>query len=106
MPVYRLIRQKTGVFLAGEGLSEQGYVRWLAKLVRMDEAPISIYGIGLNGSDPLDLVEAALAKYDALQRQGRRYKFRGLLLDSDLCGKSPNRDTRALWPAAGSEDTE
>ena len=90
-----LIPQKRLVLLAGEGLSERGYGRWLNRLAAAHNIPVAIKAEGLAGSDPLELVEGAVNKLAAVERPGRRYRIRGLLLDTDLFGMSAGRDRRA-----------
>lgn len=94
-----LILQKRLIFLVGEGLSEQGYGRWLNKLAAAHKIPVAIKAEGLTGSGPLDLVEGAIKKLAAAKRPGRRYTIRGLLLDTDQFGKSKIRDTQAILAA-------
>lgn len=91
-----LIPQKRLIFLAGEGLSEQGYGRWLNRLAAAHKIPVAIKAEGLAGSDPLELIEGAVNKLAAVERPGRRYRIRGLLLDTDLFGKNEDRDRQAL----------
>lgn len=93
------ILQKRLVFLAGEGASEQGYGRWLNKLASKHEIPVAIRAEGHAGGDPLELVEWAINKLSAVERTGRRYSIRGLLLDTDQFDKNEDRDRQALSAA-------
>ena len=91
----RPIPQRTTVYLAGEGASEQGYGRWLNRLAHHQGVPVAFTVEKLQGGDPLDLVEQAVEKLDRLERQRGRFAVRGLLLDRDLYGDTPNRDQQA-----------
>ena len=91
-----LIPQKRLVFLAGEGLSEQGYGRWLKRLAPKHNIPVAIRADGLAGSDPLELVQGTVNKLAAVERNGTLYRTRGLLLDTDQFGKNEDRDRLAL----------
>jgi len=88
-------RIKSTVFLAGEGKSELGYSRWLARLAHVHGAPIAIQTVGLKGGDPLDLVQQAIIKLRTMEAQRGRLHTKGLLLDDDLLGNA-DRDGQAL----------
>ena len=89
------IPQRTPVFLACEGGSEYGYVRWLNRLARNCGALVAIKAERLQGGDPLELVESAMSKLRHRDRPGARFEVRGLLLDADLRGVNPGRDSEA-----------
>lgn len=90
------IPQKRMVFLAGEGLSERGYGLWLNKLAGKHEIPVVFRAEGHAGGDPLELIEWALKKLAAVERTGKRYRLRCLLLDTDQFGRNENRDRQAI----------
>lgn len=97
MPGRRLSRpRKKPVFLAGEGLSERGYARWLNRLADEIDIPVAIRAEALQGGDPLDLVEQAMDRLQAVERHRGPYQRRGLLLDGDLRGQSGQRDAQAI----------
>lgn len=101
MPPYPYVRvQKTPVFLAGEGPSEQGYGRWLGRLAHTHQMPIAIRCDGLSGGDPLDMIREALLKLEASERSGARYRRKAILLDADSLGKNEERDRTAREIAA------
>ncbi len=88
--------RKKPVFLAGEGLSERGYGRWLNRLAADAGVPVAIRAEALRGGDPLDLIEQAIDRLRTVERQRIPYRTRGLLLDSDLRGQSIERDAQAI----------
>ncbi|MEQ8195953.1 MAG: hypothetical protein RIB59_15845 [Rhodospirillales bacterium] len=90
------IQQKKLVFIAGEGLSERGYGRWLNHHAAEIGLSISIRVEALAGGDPCDLVEQSIEKLAAAEKSGARYRSRALLLDSDLRGMNIDRDQRAI----------
>jgi hypothetical protein len=97
MPSRRLSRpRKKPVFLAGEGLSERGYCRWLNRLAAETNAPVAIRAEALRGGDPLDLIEQSIDRLRTVERQRGFYRTRGLLLDGDLRGQSIERDAQAI----------
>lgn len=87
---------KKPVFLAGEGLSERGYGRWLNRLANQQNLPIAIRSERLQGGDPLDLVQQALVLLRGIERHRGAYPIRGLLLDRDRLGQSQERDRNAI----------
>jgi len=94
-----LIPQKVPALLFGEGLSEQGYGRWLNHLAKTHGVPVHIRSEKLRGSDPLDLVSQAIEKHTIIRRSLGKYKLRALLLDADLRGQNPERDAIAIKTA-------
>ena len=97
MPSRRVSRpRKKPVFLAGEGLSERGYGRWLSRLAAEAHVPVAIRAEALRGGDPLDLIEQAIDRLRTVERQRIPYRTRGVLLDSDLRGQSSERDAEAM----------
>ncbi len=97
MPSRRVSRpRKKPVFLAGEGLSERGYGRWLNRLAADTGVPVAIRAEALRGGDPLDLVEQAIDRLRTVERQRGSYRARGLILDGDLRGQSIERDAQAI----------
>jgi hypothetical protein len=95
-----VIVQRTPVLLCGEGKSEQGYGRWLDRLAGRHEVPVKIHAEALNGSDPLELVKAAVARLKTCERDGAPFLRRALLLDTDLRGRNADRDSEATNLAA------
>ena len=97
MPSRRVSRpRKKPAFLAGEGLSERGYGRWLTRLAAEAHVPVAIRAEALRGGDPLDLVEQAIDRLRTIEKQRGSYRTRGLLLDGDLRGQSSERDAQAI----------
>ena len=96
MPSRRVSRpRKKPAFLAGEGLSERGYGRWLSRLAVETNVPVAIRVEALRGGDPLDLIEQTIDRLRTVERQRGPYRTRGLLLDGDLRGQSMERDAQA-----------
>ena len=90
------IPQNRPVFVAGEGLSEQGYGRWIGRLGAVYGVPIAVRAEGLHGGDPLDLVNQAVRKLRIAERRGAKYPIRSLFLDHDTFGKNPENDQLAI----------
>ena len=88
------IHQRTPIYLACEGSSEYGYVRWLNRLARTSGALVAIKAERLQGGDPLELVESAISKLRHWDRPGARFDLRGLLLDAALRADNPRRSNR------------
>jgi hypothetical protein len=84
------IPQKIPVFVAGEGKSEEGYWRWLARFPRI----LAIRAEGLAGGDLLEMAECAIHKLN--RWRGAGITHRALVLDSEHEGGSPDRRRRAL----------
>lgn len=93
---YGRVPQRQRVFIGCEGESERCYVALLQKLLG-DMARFQLVPEVLNGGDPLALVEAA-QKMLRRERGFARDPFVGkfLILDSDLQGRSPDRDRACL----------
>lgn len=88
------IQQKQLVYWAGEGRSERGYARWVNRLASIQQIPLSISAESLAGGDPLDVMEQAVTKLEAIERRRGRYSTRILQVDDDLRGRNTGRDDR------------
>ncbi|MGU3539223.1 RloB domain-containing protein [Methylobacterium sp. A54F] len=92
----RGIPQRRRIFLGCEGESERSYGALLGRIVELRHRRVHIDGVVLQpgAGDPLALVERAV---EAMRHRANRngiYAFRALILDSDKCGLSPDRDAR------------
>ncbi len=94
-PRRRRIPPHTQVFVAGEGNSEFGYLRWLNRLAAKTGVRIAFTAKCLQGGDPLELVESALNQLTVVERRGTQFRHRALLLDRDGLGDNNTRDQRA-----------
>ncbi len=90
---------KTPVFLACEGLGEQGYGRWLNRLADDLAIPVVVQASSVGGGDPLDLVEKSIHRLRRLEKQRGPHRLRGLLLDRDCFGRDQDRDRLAIAKA-------
>ncbi len=97
MPSRRVSRpRQKPAFLAGEGLSERGYGRWLNRLAAEAHFPLAIRAESLLGGYPLDIIEQAIDRHRTVEKQRGPYRTRGLLLDGDIRGQSIERDAQAI----------
>jgi hypothetical protein len=96
---HRKIPQRRRIFVGCEGESERCYVALLQKLLG-NMAKFQLVPEVLNGGDPLALVESA-QKALRRERGNARDPFidRFLILDSDLLGRSAERDRECVKSA-------
>ena len=85
----------TQVFVGREGSSEFGYLRWLNRLAAREEIRIAFTAKRLKSGDPLELIEAAIARLAVEKRKGVNFRHRALLVDHDGLGANHDRDQQA-----------
>ena len=93
-----LIPQRLRVLFSCEGQSERAYGRWLHN--RAEQAGLHVHIDARicrppGGGDLLGLVHDTIAVINRAERDGVPYAVRGLLLDTDMRGRSNNRDQKA-----------
>jgi hypothetical protein len=100
-----LIPKRKRIFIGCEGESEQSYIAVLQRQLGMKSA-IHLVTKVLNGGDPLAIIESAKKALRA-ERVNERDRFvrRFVLLDSDLLGRSPERDARCRQIVVAEEIT-
>lgn len=77
-------RVKRPVFVACEGKSETGYVRWLNRLADAQGVPVAFTARDMKGGDPVDIAERAIRFLRGSIGGPRTYRGKYLFLDRDL----------------------
>ena len=92
------VPQRRRIFLGCEGESERSYGALLGRLIELRHHRIHIDAVLLQpgAGDPLAIVERAVSQMSRRAGRGDNYVARAVLLDSDTCGRVPDRDARAI----------
>lgn len=77
-------RVKRPVFVACEGKSETGYVRWLNRLADAQGVLVAFTARDMKGGDPVDIAERAIRFLRGSIGGPRTYRGKYLFLDRDL----------------------
>jgi len=95
------IPRRRRFFVGCEGESEQGYAAMLQEFANQNGLAIHLdTKVMSKAGDPLALIERAQAAITQGERGAKPpYVERFLLLDTDLIGQNPDRDTRMLQKA-------
>ena len=77
-------RIKRPVFVACEGGSEAGYIRWLNRLATEQGVPVAFTARNMKGGDPVDIAERAIRFLRRSMGGPKTYRGKYLFLDRDL----------------------
>ena len=77
-------RIKRPVFVACEGKSETGYIRWLNRLADTQGVPVAFNARNMKGGDPVDIVNRTIRFLRGSIGGPRTYRGKYLFLDRDL----------------------
>ncbi len=80
----RFRRVKRPVFVACEGKSETGYIRWLNRLTDAQGVPVAFTARNMKGGDPVDIVNRTIRFLRGSIGGPRTYRGKYLFLDRDL----------------------
>ena len=94
-------RVKRPVFVACEGGSEAGYIRWLNRLAAVQGVPIVFTARDMKGGDPVDIAERAIRFLRRSIGGPRIYRGKYLFLDRDPSVNSQQVLDRAVQVAKG-----
>ena len=89
-------RFKRPVFVACEGGSEAGYIRWLNRQADPQGVPVAFTARDMKGGDPVDIAERAIRFLQRSIGVPRTYRGKYLFLDRDLSVNSKQVLDRAV----------
>ena len=92
-----MIRQiKRPIFVACEGKSETGYIRWLNRLADAQGAPVALTARDMKGGAPADIAERAIRFLRGSIGGTKTYRSKYLFLDRALAVNSQQELDRAV----------
>ena len=89
-------RVKRPIFVACEGKSETGYIRWLNRLADAQGVPVALTAHDMKGGTPADIADRAVRFLRGSIGGPRTYRGKYLFLDSDLAVNSRQQLDRAV----------
>ena len=89
-------RVKRPVYVACEGRSETGYIRWLNRLADAQGVPVALTARDMKGGAPADIAEKAIRFLRGSIGGTKTYRGKYLFLDRDLAVNSQEELDRAV----------
>lgn len=89
-------RIKRAIYVACEGKSEVGYVRWLNRLADAKGVPVALTAHDMKGGAPAVIADSAIRFLRSGAGGLRTYRGKYLFLDSDLAVNTQNELDRAV----------
>lgn len=87
---------KRPIFVACEGKSETGYIRWLNRLVDAQGVPVALTARDMKGGAPTEIAEKAIRFLRGSIGGTKTYRGKYLFLDRDLAVNSQKEIDRAV----------